>query len=127
LLVFFLVTQVDDLAEAFAPNVRKVVPFDDLAVLALSDNEKKVEAAFLTIDDLDFVVAPLVVGVFVHRIALFVEYVDDLYATQPTLEEEGEFNRVVSRERHQISDVLVQRVGVFDLVGLLEALWIRPV
>ena len=39
LLVLFFVAQIGDFAEAFTPNIRKIVPFYDLPILAFSNNE----------------------------------------------------------------------------------------
>ena len=97
LLVLFFVAQICNFAEAFTPNIRKIVPFYDLPILAFGNNEKKIEAAFLTINDTDLVVAPLVVCIFVHWVTLLVQNINNLNTAQTSLDEEWELNRIVCR------------------------------
>ena len=100
-------SEIDNLAEAFAEDVREIVPLDDLLVLRLIHDKEKIETTFTTVDYADFIVAPLVVRVFIHRIVLLVYDINEGHLLQATLDEEGELDRVVCWQRHQISDALV--------------------
>jgi len=74
------VAQIDDLAQTFAPNVREIVPFDNLALLTLVDDKQEIEATFTSVYNADFVVAPFVVGVLIHRVANLVQNINDFDA-----------------------------------------------
>ena len=69
-------TQVDYLAKALSEDVREVISLDYLPVLSFTRHEYKVETALSAINQRNFVVAPLVVQVFVHRVGALVKYVD---------------------------------------------------
>ena len=56
-----------------------------------------------------------------------VVYVDDRYPFQASLDEEWELCWVVSRKRHEISDVLVGGVGVAQLNRSFHGLGASPV
>ena len=69
--------EIDDLAEPLCENVREIVPFDNLLVLAFVDYVEEIETALPSINHADLVVAPFVVCVFVEGIGLFIEHVDE--------------------------------------------------
>ena len=100
-------SEVDNLSEAFAKDVGEVVTLHDLLVTTLVDNEEHVEATIATIYKTDLVVSPLVIRVLVHAIVALVKHVDNTDASRTSLQEEGELDRIVGWQRHQICDVLV--------------------
>ena len=90
-------SQVDDLAKAFGEDVRELVTLNDLFVAALVHDEEQVEAAFASVDHADFIVAPFVVRVLIHRVVSLVHDVNETEATSSSFDKEWELYRVVRR------------------------------
>lgn len=120
-------SQVDDLAKAFGEDVREVVALDNLFVASLIHDEEKVEAAIATVDHADFIVAPFVVRILVHRVVSLVHDVNETEATSSSLDKEWELDRVVRWQWHQVGDILVRWIRVLQLNIFLQALRIGPV
>ncbi len=119
--------KIDDLFETLSPDVREIVPFDNLTMLSFIGYVQNVKAAFASIHNTDLVVTPLVVGIFVHSVATLVRHINDFYALQTTFDEEWELDWVIGWQRHKISDVFIARVSILDLKGSFEALGVRTV
>ena len=58
-------SKIDYFAKTISEDVREVVPFDDLSVSSLINDEKQIEPALAAINHRHFVVTPFVVKVFV--------------------------------------------------------------
>ena len=64
-LSFFLMPKIDNLTKALSEDVREIIAFHNLLVRSLSHHVEKVEASFTAVDQTDFVIAPLVIVVFI--------------------------------------------------------------
>ena len=64
-LSFFLMPKIDNLTKALSKDVGEIVAFHNLLVRSLSHHVEKVEASFTAVDQTDFVIAPLVIVVFI--------------------------------------------------------------
>ena len=120
-------TKIDDLFETLSPNIREIVPFDNLTMLSFIGYVQNVEAAFATVHNTDLVVTPLVVGIFVHSVATFVRHIDDFYTLQATFDKEWELNWIIGWQRHKIGDVFIACISILDLKGSFEALGVCTV
>ena len=114
--------QIDYLSEALFEDVGEIEALNDLVGASLMRYIDQIESALPTVHERHFVVTPLVIVILVQCVDCLVFNVEERHFSQPTSNEEWAFLRVVGRQRHQVSAVFVEVVGVLNLNWLLQTL-----
>ena len=125
--LYLFVLQVYYLPKTFLENVREIEPLHNLVGASLVRHIEQIKPTLTPIHYRNFVVAPFVVVVFVESVKSFVLHIEELHLLEASNYEEWALLRVICRQRHEISDVFVEAIRVFDFCRLFETLGIVSV